>query len=215
MNKYDYNKICSIKEMCEMTNTKYDKHHSARSLVEMERGYEIEQVSDRRYRLVKELEITDKELYKSVNKKYYTQCNYDNFTVDWKNREGSGVYKIQLGNTIYIGQTNNFKNRYNTHRRGQTNKSIKDILDLGATFDLVCYESDLEARLLKEASYAKYYQKIGLNVINDFTKTVKDNYSKSNKEKFITLKIKLNELDSVVALLKDNNMFVERMTKKK
>ena len=59
-NKYDYNKICTIKELCQMTGIKYDKYHSKRSLAEIERIFEVEQITDRKYRLVKELSEDEK-----------------------------------------------------------------------------------------------------------------------------------------------------------
>lgn len=59
-NIYDYNKICTIKELCQMTGVDYDKYHSKRSLVEIERKFEVEQITDRKYRLVKELSEDEK-----------------------------------------------------------------------------------------------------------------------------------------------------------
>lgn len=59
-NKYDYNKICTIKELCQMLGFRYDKYHSKRSLEEIERNFEIEKISDRKYRLVKELSEDEK-----------------------------------------------------------------------------------------------------------------------------------------------------------
>lgn len=58
--EYDYNKLCTIKELCEMTGTKYDKYHSKRSLVEIERNHEVIQITDRKYRLVRELSEDEK-----------------------------------------------------------------------------------------------------------------------------------------------------------
>lgn len=59
-NIYDYNKICTIKELCQMTGVDYDKYHSKRSLAEIERRFEVEQITDRKYRLVKELSEDEK-----------------------------------------------------------------------------------------------------------------------------------------------------------
>lgn len=59
-NIYDYNKICTIKELCQMTGVDYDKYHSKRSLAEIERKFEVEQITDRKYRLVKELSEDEK-----------------------------------------------------------------------------------------------------------------------------------------------------------
>lgn len=86
-NKYDYNKICTVKELCQMLGFRYDKYHSKRSLEEIERHFEIEKISDRKYRLVKELsedekierwKVTEyKKLFKDV---VYTvlSCSEDN-----------------------------------------------------------------------------------------------------------------------------------------
>ena len=54
-----------------------------------------------------------------------------------------------------------------------------------------------------------------LVVLNDFTRIVKEDYSKKGREKFITIKIKFKELDYVINLLNNNNIFVERVTKNK
>ena len=43
-----------------MTGIKYDKYHSKRSLAEIERIFEVEQITDRKYRLVKELSEDEK-----------------------------------------------------------------------------------------------------------------------------------------------------------
>ena len=59
------------------------------------------------------------------------------------------------------------------------------------------------------------YKLNGFNVINDFNRIVKENYRKQRREKFITIKIKFNDLDCVINLLKNNNIFVERVTKNK
>ena len=52
--KYDYNKLCTIQEICKMVGIKYDKSHPNRSLASAEQICEIIKVTPRKYRLVKE-----------------------------------------------------------------------------------------------------------------------------------------------------------------
>ena len=63
--------------------------------------------------------------------------------------------------------------------------------------------------------YAIEYKLNGFNVINDFNRIVKENYRKQRREKFITIKIKFKDLDYVINLLNNNNIFVERVVKNK
>lgn len=53
-NKYDYNKLCTIQEICKMVGIKYDKSHPNRSLANAEQICEIIKATPRKYRLVKE-----------------------------------------------------------------------------------------------------------------------------------------------------------------
>lgn len=47
----------------------------------------------------------------------------DIFKVDEQYKDASGIYKIQLENEVYIGQTSNFWNRFYSHYRIISKKS--------------------------------------------------------------------------------------------
>ena len=208
----DYNKTYKNKEMCDILEIKYDSHNPKRSLEEIERSYELKKISSQKYKFVKELSEDDK-----IKKtKSYRNKTMERFNINPINKNKSGIYKIQLENTIYIGQTNNFIERYYQHnsKLNRMNKSTKTLLDNGALMEVIEFEDDLEKRLLKESKYAIEYKLMGFNVINNFNRIVKENYSKNNKEKFVIIKLKLKDLDFALKLLCDNNIFVERKTKK-
>ena len=208
----DYNKTYKNKEMCDILGIKYDSHNPKRSLEEIERSYELKKISSQKYKFVKELSEDDK-----IKKtKSYRNKTMERFNINPIYKNKSGIYKIQLENTIYIGQTNNFIERYYQHnsKLNRMNKSTKTLLDNGALMEVIEFEDDLEKRLLKESKYAIEYKLMGFNVINNFNKIVKENYSKNNKEKFVIIKLKLKDLDFALKLLCDNNIFVERKTKK-
>ena len=165
---------------------------------------------------VKIIEIYSEDKIKPRVKSYHDDT-VTKFKINPLDKNKAGVYKIQLNNIIYIGQTNNFIERYYQHnsKLNKMNKSTKPLLELGATMDILEFEDDLEKRLLKESKYAIEYKLNGFNVINDFNRIVTENYSKINKEKFITIKLRLKDLDFALKLLRDNNIFAERTTKKK
>lgn len=165
---------------------------------------------------IKIVEIYDDDKIKPRTKSYHDDTA-TKFNINPLDKNKAGIYKIQLNNTVYIGQTNNFIERYYQHnsKLNKMNKSTKPLLELGAVMEVLEFEDDLENRLLKESKYAIEYKLNGFNVINDFNRIVKENYRKQRREKFITIKIKFNDLDCVINLLKNNNIFVERVTKNK
>ena len=139
------------------------------------------------------------------------------FKINPLDKNKSGIYKIQLDNTIYIGQTNNFIERFYQHNAkiNRMNRVTKPLLDGGATMEIIELEEDLEKRLLKESKYTIEYKLNGFNVLNDFTRIVKENYSKENRKRLVTIKVRLEDVNNVLRLLKENNIFAERITKKK
>lgn len=149
--------------------------------------------------------------------KSYHEDTSIKFKINPLDKNKSGIYKIQLDNTIYIGQTNNFIERFYQHNAkiNRTNRITKPLLDSGATMEIIELEEDLEKRLLKESKYTIEYKLNGFNVLNDFTRIVKEDYSKENRKRFITIKIKLEDANKVLKLLSVNSIFAERITKKK
>lgn len=128
--KYDYNKLCTIKELCQMLGFKYDKYHSIRSLEEIQRYYEIEKVSERKYRLVKELtedekidrwKVTEyKKLFQDV---VYTilSCSNDNTIL---NSDDEYMLIFHMVNKNFKMFTQNYINNKRTRFLVEHNKDI-------------------------------------------------------------------------------------------
>ena len=68
---------------------------------------------------------------------------------------------------------------------------------------------------MKESKYTIEYKLSGFNVLNDLTRIVKEDYSKENRKRLITIKVRLEDSNSALKLLNDNNIFAERTSKKK
>lgn len=149
--------------------------------------------------------------------KSYHADTANKFKINPSYKNKAGIYKIQLNNIIYIGQTNNFIERFYQHnaKLNRMNKVTKPLLEQGGAMEVIEFEDDLENRLLKESKYTIEYKLNGFNVLNDFTRIVKEDYSKENRKRFITIKVRLEDASNALTLLKDNNIFAERTSKKK
>lgn len=216
---FDPDKIYKKKDLCNLLNIPYDSAHSDRCLKEIERHIEILQITKQSFKIVRELNLSEKELFKSRYPSIYCRCNYDNFLINWEDRNKSGIYIIQLNNVVYIGQTKNLLNRYNNHRQNNdfnSNPKVKSILELGATFSLLCYEEDVEKRFIKESEYTKQYVENGYEVINTLEVLATREYSKDryNPQKYATVRILRKDINSTIDILKDNNILAERVVRK-
>lgn len=217
-NPYQYleeyvGKETTYQEFCELTNVE--------QLLKMQKTRQMKEFSHYMNLVWKNNKVKIIEIYSENRIKPRIKSYHDDtatkFNINQLDKNRAGIYKIQLNNTIYIGQTNNFIERYYQHnsKLNKMNKSTKPLLELGATMDILEFEDDLEKRLLKESKYAIEYKLDGFNVINDFNRIVKENYRKQRREKFITIKIKFKDLDYVMNLLNNNNIFVESVVKNK
>lgn len=201
----DYNKLYTLRELCEVLGYKYDKKNPKRCLEKIEKEYKLEKLLPRRYRIIRKLSCSEKEMFRRTYPDLYKRCNYDNFLIPWEKRYCGGVYIIKLNNTIYIGQTKKFLNRYNGHRRGEdSNERVGKILRNGATFELLEYEDDLKKRLVKEAKYVKQYKKLDYNVIN-----VEKVLYKS-KDKYKKIFVHVDDYDRLVEVAKENNIKIRK-----
>lgn len=165
---------------------------------------------------VKIIEIYSEDRIKPRIKSYHDDTA-TKFNINPLDKNRAGIYKIQLNNTIYIGQTNNFIERFYQHNAkiNKMNKSTKPLLEQGAIMEVLEFEEDLENRLLKESKYTIEHKLNGFNVINDLSRIVKEDYSKENRKRLVTIKVRLENVNNVLKLLKDNNIFAERVTKNK
>ena len=128
-----------------------------------------------------------------------------NFKIPEEFAWSEGIYKIQLDNDIYIGQTNKFVRRYQQHKRGvkgETQTNAHKLISNGATFEMLEIENNEKQRLIKEAQYVNKYIEGGYNVLNS-TKVLFGG-DKSNQEDYITFN--KSDLEKITKLLSDNNI---------
>lgn len=212
LEKYSKQEI-PYQEFCELTKVEpLLKMQKTRQIKEFGNYMDISCKNNK----VKIIKIYNEDEIKPKIKSYHNDT-VNKFKISPEDKYKSGIYKIQLDNDVYIGQTNNFIKRFYQHnaKLSNMNRTTKPLLDNGATMEILEFEGDLEKRLLKESKYTIEYKLEGFNVLNDFTRIVKEDYSKKGREKFITIKIKFKELDYVINLLNNNNIFVEKVTKNK
>lgn len=134
----------------------------------------------------------------------------DSFKVAEENKYQSGIYKIQLNNEVYIGQTVNFWNRFYTHNHPNKPIYTSVLLRVGGTFEVLEIEKDREQRLIKERKYVEKYIQDGYEVLNS-TKVLFNGTNKSIKEKRqaepkMGITFNKSDLDKITKLLSDNNI---------
>jgi len=135
----------------------------------------------------------------------YSDSKDFNFKIPEEYAWDEGIYKIQLDNDIYIGQTNKFVRRYQQHKRGVKGEVQTDahkLIENGATFEMIEIEKDGKQRLIKEAQYVDKYINNGYNVLNS-TKVL-FNGGKRNEE--VSVSFNKSDLEKITKLLSDNNI---------
>lgn len=126
-----------------------------------------------------------------------------NFKINEEYAWDEGIYKIQLDNNVYIGQTNKFVRRYQQHKvgvKGDIQTEAHKLIELGATFEMLEIERDAKQRLTKEAKYVDEYIKNGYNVLNS-TKVLFN-----NKDNVNGITFNKSDFDKIAKLLSDNNI---------
>ena len=143
---------------------------------------------------------------------YKEATKNDIFKIEERYKCASGIYKIQLENEVYIGQTSNFWNRFYSHYRTiDTNPPYQSILiRFGGTFEILEIEKDREQRLIKERKYVEKYILEGYEVINS-TKVLYNGTNKAIKKKRMEeskmgITFNKSDLDKITKLLSDNNI---------
>jgi hypothetical protein len=136
----------------------------------------------------------------------------DIFKVDEQYKDASGIYKIQLENEVYIGQTSNFWNRFYSHYRIISKKSPYQsvLIRFGGTFEILEIEKDREQRLIKERKYVEKYILDGYDVVNS-TKVLYKGTNKNIKQNRLSepkmgITFNKSDLDKITKLLSENNI---------
>jgi len=133
-----------------------------------------------------------------------------NFRVLDKDKHKSGIYKIQLNNDIYIGQTMNFWRRFYSHMHPNKETKPSKLINMGGVFEILEMEEDKEKRLIRERYFVDKYNNDGYNVINSITVL----FNGSNKlirqkrlaEPKMGITFNKSDLEKITKLLSDNNI---------
>lgn len=128
----------------------------------------------------------------------------------------AGIYKIQLDNDIYIGQTNDFKRRFYQHYYDQNIRykgfgaDTEKLLRNGGSFEVLEFEDNVEQRLLKENYWVKYYSQNDYNILNtEKLLSNKNSRKKRNKPDTKCIKVLTKNYNEAIQLLKDKGLLYE------
>ena len=152
-----------LRQLCDNLGIKYNEKNPKLSLNKIKKDYLVKQNGNKKdYFIIRQL--TDEE--KILNTKLVPYKNQFHVISDIKNK--SGVYKIELKEEkkIYIGQTNNFYNRFCRHCNPSTYSLAKDIIKQGAIFSVIELEDNEHERFVKETYWSKYYKENGYKLLN-------------------------------------------------
>lgn len=163
--------------------------------------YEIEKIDNNKYIIKREYG----DLEKINNLPEIKRLKLKNFIVPKELENSSGVYKIQYKNIIYIGQTNDFYDRFYRHR--QSKSKAYELILKGGTFEIIELVENLNERLEKEKMYIqKYCEDKSYICINiDF------NYinSKEKKTKYKNIKVLYKDYDKIIDFLESKGIYYE------
>ena len=180
-----------LRQLCDNLGIKYNEKNPKLSLNKIKKDYLVEQNGNKKdYSIIRPL--TDEE--KILNTKLVPYKNQFHVISDIKNK--SGVYKIELKEEkkIYIGQTNNFYNRFCRHCNPSTYSLAKDIIKQGAIFSVIELEDDRRERFIKESYWSEYYKNKGYELLNDerVLFKFKDKETQNHKKNLINILNKYN-----------------------
>ena len=180
-----------LRQLCDNLGIKYNEKNPKLSLNKIKKDYLVEQNGNKKdYFIIRQL--TDEE--KILNTKLVPYKNQFHVISDIKNK--SGVYKIELKEEkkIYIGQTNNFYNRFCRHCNPSTYSLAKDIIKQGAIFSVIELEDDRRERFIKESYWSEYYKNKGYELLNEerVLFKFKDKETQNHKKNLINILNKYN-----------------------
>ena len=157
-------------------------------------------------------EIYDKIIDENRRKSHFSELT----NISKEDEHKSGVYKIQLDNDIYIGQTNDFKRRFYQHYYGQNIRykgfgaDTEKLLRNGGSFEVLEFEDNVEQRLLKENYWVQYYSQNGYNILNtEKLLSNKNSRQKRNKPNTKCIKVLAKNYNEAIQLLKDKGLLYE------
>lgn len=126
-----------------------------------------------------------------------------------------GVYKIQLGNKVYIGSTTvGFRVRYRQHCANNQGLSshTQTLLRQGASFEIlwIADENDSESTIRqKENDYIEQYTKDGYDMVNSYVPVIfseRRTVNSERKTKYKRIRINEDDYEKAIALLAENGL---------
>ena len=180
-NIYENEECLTYKELCNRLNIK-----------EMSGNSKIKQMRELtgicRYEKIGRKYII-KELCDNYRDYFYYRANPNNYKelddYSFRYMNEAGIYKIQLNNIIYIGQTKNFRNRFVLHKNNPSGflNNTQKLIKNGATFSILEIVPDEKERLKKEKEYINKYSADDSYICINDNYNVKKHPDKINKNK--------------------------------
>ena len=199
----NYRELTNFLELPYLRGNSKDKQ-----LSELSKIFKIEK-NKTKYKIT---EIYDEIIDDNKRKSHFSELT----NISKKDEHKAGIYKIQLDNDIYIGQTNDFKRRFYQHYYGQNIRykgfgaDTEKLLRNGGSFEVLEFEDNVEQRLLKENYWVQYYSQNGYNILNtEKLLSNKNSRQKRNKSKTKCIKVLAKNYNEAIQLLKDKGLLYE------
>lgn len=156
--KIDYNRHYTIKEMCQVLGYKYNSKNPSRSLAEIERSYELEQISKQRYRIVKELSEDEKiDKWKVTEyKKIFKDITHIILSYSKDNR----IWKSDDDYMLFFEMVNkNFK-MFTQHYSSETRQRFLEVHDKDIYFEVDAMNFSDEVRQILKRILNETFQQM-------------------------------------------------------
>jgi hypothetical protein len=191
--------VKNYKELCKLLGEKVKTGNAKyRQIEEFKRYFEWEKdkyafIITKVYKRIREDKLK-KERDKNFKKVFIK--NNPNFKIKYKQKHEGGVYKIVLNNKIYIGSTVDFHRRYLGHKASHNKYPTKEMIDNGATFELLwLYEESEEIEDdFNKIDLQEYIEDFGLD---EYRKQVKIEIIRAKEVEFIKEYVKKEEYEVV------------------
>lgn len=201
------------KEFCPLMNMEYEKNCTGKRKEEVLKKlnqYMDIQISGRKVLISKVYseEEVEKIFYEKSRSLIKNPLMEKSFCVyDYKDKRRSGIYKIQLDNKIYIGETKDFYERFRQHWFGGL-KHTKELLENGGKFSVIEFMDNTNPIDLKERE--EYYIQLYTNN-NDYDciNRRKRRGSSICQSKNRYIKISADKYEEACQLLREHGMLCE------
>ena len=135
---------------------------------------------------------------------------YPNLKIDFEDFTSIGVYKIQLGNKVYVGSTvEGFRARFQGHYANYNTLPTKEMLRNGAEFTILekCNGmTEPEVRSIENEWIRAYSENPEYVLVNE--REAHSNEKKPPKPKYKRLKVHEEDYEELIRLIEENNLRV-------